>query len=61
MQKNNKFLDKNFSNKTLTNPYKALHRNEQTHTHTRKISYLDSEEFHTPHALSLKKFIYAKT
>jgi hypothetical protein len=41
--------------KKLTNTYKLRHRNEQN---TKKISYLDMEEFHTPHAPSLYIFIY---
>jgi hypothetical protein len=40
--------------KNLTNTYKLTHRNEQIRS---KTTYLDVEEFHTPHALSLCIFL----
>jgi hypothetical protein len=39
--------------KKFTNTLKLTHRIEQN---TSKISYLDEEEFHTPHAHSLQIF-----
>ncbi len=39
--------------KNLTNTFKLIHRNEQN---TQEISYLQVEEFHTLHALSLYIF-----
>jgi hypothetical protein len=40
----------------LTNTFKLTHRNRQT---TNETLYLNMEEFHTGHALSLYIFIYA--
>ncbi len=45
-------FSKNFYQKLpkLTNTFKLIHRIEQN---TNRTSYLDEEEFHAPHALSL--------